>query len=187
MRQDRDDVFRNLFRQYYPLLYTYAKSLIGEDEAEDVVEDVFAELWNRQDRMELGDHIQSWLYRSVYNRSLNVLKHRNVTSNYIALTEELNRQRMAYIDLYSPQRYLENQNLHEMLDAAIAELPEKCGEVFKLSYLGNMKNSEIAEALGISVKTVEAHMYKALKHLRMRLQGARNLLAFFFLFFILTK
>ena len=176
MRQDRQQTFKSLFRQYYAVLLTYARSLVGDDEAEDVVEDVFLELWQHQDRMELGDRIQAWLYRAVYTRSLNVLKHRNVTSAYLAMTENINQHRMANLDLYSPQQYVENEALRELLDQAIGELPGKCREVFRLSYMFGMRNKEIAQALDISVKTVEAHMYKALKHLRERLKDARSAL-----------
>ncbi len=170
----QDQTFKDLFRQHYPMLLSYARSLVGDDDAEDVVEDVFLELWQHQDRMELGDRIQAWLYRAVYTRSLNVLKHRKVTTSYIAKVEEINRQRMLYLDLYSPQQYVENEALRERLDEAIGELSEKCREVFRLSYMFGMRNREIAEALGISVKTVEAHIYKALLHLRERLKDTRT-------------
>ena len=64
---------------------------------------------------------------------------------------------------------IENQELRQEIFGAINELPDKCKEVFKLSYLHDMKNKEIADTLGISFRTVEAHMYKALKFLRERL------------------
>ena len=64
---------------------------------------------------------------------------------------------------------IENQELRQEIFEAINELPDKCKEVFKLSYLHDMKNKEIADTLGISLRTVEAHMYKALKFLRERL------------------
>ncbi len=174
MQQDGQQTFKSLFRRYYAVLLSYARSLVGDDEAEDVVEDVFVELWQHQDQMVLGDRIQGWLYRAVYTRSLNVLKHRHVTSAYLAMTESLNERRMMNLDLYSPQQYVENEALRERLDGAIGELPEKCREVFRLSYMFDMRNKEIAEALDISVKTVEAHMYKALKHLRERLKDVRS-------------
>lgn len=171
----QDQTFEDLFGQYYPMLLAYAKGLVGDD-AEDIVEDVFVELWQHQDRMEVGQRIQAWLYRAVYTRSQNVLKHRHVTASYLSAVESINHQRMSHLDLNSPQEYVENEDLRVRLDEAIGELPEKCREVFRLSYMFGMRNREIAEALDISVKTVEAHMYKALKHLRERLRDARNVL-----------
>ena len=112
----------------------------------------------------------------MYTRSLNVLKHRHVTASYLSAVESINHKRMSHLDLYSPQEYVENVDLRVRLDEAIGELHEKCREVFRLSYMFGMRNREITEALDISVKTVEAHMYKALKHLRERLRDARNVL-----------
>lgn len=78
MNENFDVTYKALFRKYYPSLIFYATRLVGEEEAEDVVQDVFVELWRRKDSIEIGDQIQAFLYRAVYTRALNVLKHRNV-------------------------------------------------------------------------------------------------------------
>ena len=85
--------------------------------------------------------------------------------------EEINQRRAEF---YQPDnneviRRIEDRELRKEIYNAINELPDKCKEVFKLSYLHEMKNKEIADVLGISLRTVEAHMYKALKYLRSRL------------------
>ena len=152
-----DITYKALFRRYYPNLMFYATRLVGDEEAEDVVQDVFVELWKRRDSMVIGDQIQAFLYRAVYTRALNVLKHRSIEDGYCAAVEEN--------EIYQ----------------AINELPDKCKEVFKLSYLHEMKNKEIADVMGVSLRTVEAHMYKALKFLRNRLG---HLWFLFLLFFI---
>jgi len=86
--------------------------------------------------------------------------------------EEINQKRAEF---YQPDnneiiRRIEDRELRKEIYNAINELPDKCKEVFKLSYLHEMKNKEIADVLGISLRTVEAHMYKALKYLRSRLE-----------------
>ena len=73
-----DITYKALFRRYYPNLMFYATRLVGDEEAEDVVQDVFVELWKRRDSMVIGDQIQAFLYRAVYTRALNVLKHRSI-------------------------------------------------------------------------------------------------------------
>ena len=166
--------YKSVFQQYYPKLLVYAISIVGQDDAEDVVADVFTELWRHRGDTDMGDKIQAFLYRAVYTRSLNVLKHRHVTENYLSLVEAINVQRDNYYSSCQPQREMENHDLHKMLSDAIGELPDKCREVFRLSYIDGLKNSEIAEQLGISVKTVEAHMYKALKSLRERLEKLKS-------------
>ena len=144
MNENFDVTYKALFRRYYPSLIFYATRLVGEEEAEDVVQDVFVELWKRKDHIEIGDQIQAFLYRAVYTRALNVLKHRSVEDGY-----------------------------------CVATVSDKCKEVFKLSYLHDMKNKEIADILGVSLRTVEAHMYKALKYLRGRLDPLWTILFLF--------
>ena len=70
----------------------YATRLVGDEEAEDVVQDVFVELWKRRDSMVIGDQIQAFLYRAVYTRALNVLKHRSIENGYCAAVEEINQK-----------------------------------------------------------------------------------------------
>lgn len=171
MNENFDITYKALFRRYYPSLIFYATRLVGEEAAEDVVQDVFVELWKRKDHIEIGDQIQAFLYRAVYTRALNVLKHRNVEDGYCAAMEEINQRRAEF---YQPDnneviRRIEDKELRKEIHDAINELPDKCKEVFKLSYLHDMKNKEIADILGVSLRTVEAHMYKALKYLRGRL------------------
>ena len=63
MNENFDITYKALFRRYYPNLIFYATRLVGEEEAEDVVQDVFVELWKRKDTIEIGDQIQAFLYR----------------------------------------------------------------------------------------------------------------------------
>ena len=76
---------------------------------------------------------------------------------------------------------IEDAELRRKLSDAINELPDKCRMVFKLSYLHDMKNKEIADTMGVSLRTVEAHMYKALKLLRDKLGYLNLMLALFFI------
>ena len=148
-----------------------------------MVQDVFVELWRRKDSIEIGDQIQAFLYRAVYTRALNVLKHRNVEDGYCAAMEEINQKRAEF---YQPDnneviRRIEDRELRKEIYNAINELPDKCRMVFKLSYLHDMKNKEIADTMGVSLRTVEAHMYKALKLPRDKLGYLNLMLALFFI------
>lgn len=172
MGEDFEHAYRQLFRKHYAGLLFYAARLIGEDEAEDIVQDVFVELWKRKETIEVGEQIQAFLYRAVYTRALNVLKHRAVVDEYEAAAAEIHKKRMEF---YRPDnneviQRIEDMELRRKLNEAIRSLPDKCRTVFVLSYLHEMKNKDIAEALGISLRTVEAHMYKALRLLRERLE-----------------
>lgn len=188
LRQSRDEdcayaTYNELFRKYYPGLLFYATRFLSEDEAEDVVQETFFDLWKKKDTIEIGEQIQSFLYRSVYMKSINVLKHKKVETNYSVVVEELYKQKLEH---YQPDdnaiiKTMEAQELRKEIFAVLNELPEKCREVFKLSYIHGMKNKDIADVLDISLRTVEAHMYKALKFLRARLS---HLICMLFIFLL---
>lgn len=163
-------------------MFFYAKRIVGEEAADDVVQEVFLEVWNRIDSLDVSyPSIESYLYRATYSRSLNYLKrYRKVDTSVI---EEINDMRMSCYtsSLGNGERDMENADLKARINQAIGELPDKCREIFMLSYLNDMKNSEIAQMMNVSVRTVEAHIYKALKSLRMRL-GVVLLFLFYFFF-----
>lgn len=168
-----DKVFDQLFKMYYPGLLFYATQFLSEAEAEDVVQDVFMEFWKRKDTLEVGDKIKAYLYRLVYTHALNVLNHKKVAARYTDSEVELYNYKLKYYLIEENNEIihqLENQWLNKEIEDAIDKLPAKCKEVFKLSYLHDFKNKEIADVLGISLRTVEAHMYKALKTLRENLK-----------------
>lgn len=172
MNEELDATYKAVFRQCYPKLLFYAVRLVGDEEAEDIVQDVFVELWRRKESVVIGEQILAFLYRSVYTKAINLLKHQAIENNYSAAMMEIYGRKLQY---YQPDhaeviRKIEDQELRQEIYGVINELPDKCREVFKLSYLHEMKNKDIAETLGISLRTVEAHMYKALKFLRERLR-----------------
>jgi RNA polymerase sigma-70 factor (ECF subfamily) len=173
--------YRKLFRTYYANLLFYAKRIVGDDDAEDVVQDVFVELWHRKKTKITDEQIQAFLYKAVYTRALNVLKHREVRENYKTMQQELHLKRVAFYqpDNNEVMKKIENKELRNEIVAAINELPDKCKLIFKLSYLQEMKNKTIAEMMGCSQRTVEAHVYKALKILRNKLDNLYVLLAIF--------
>lgn len=171
MNEDLDATYKAVFRECYPKLLFYATRLVGSDEAEDVVQDVFVELWRRREAVVMGEQILAFLYRSVYTKALNLLKHQAIENNYSAAMVEIYERKLQF---YQPDnaeviKRIEDRELRKEIVGAINELPDKCREVFRLSYLHEMKNKDIAETMGISLRTVEAHMYKALKFLRERL------------------
>lgn len=171
MNEEFDSIYQAIFCKYYANLLFYATRIVGSEEAEDVVQDVFVELWKRRENVEMGGQIQAFLYRAVYTRALNILKHKGIEQNYCTVMEEIAQRRAAF---YHPDhneviKRIEDCELKNEIYNAINELPDKCKEVFKLSYLHDMKNKEISDAMGVSLRTVEAHIYKALKFLRLRL------------------
>lgn len=164
--------FDELYKLHYPALRTYAGMLLRDEEAEDVVQDVFLNVWLRKEGLDDSLSFKSYLFRSVYNTTLNIIKHRRYTDNYRSIYEK-GIEEMAY-DYYDPDScdVIRRLYLYEMqadIDSAINSLPPKCRDVFSLSYLQDMPSKEISEKLGISLRTVDNHIYAALKQLREKL------------------
>ena len=153
--------FEALFREYFTPLMAFArKILVDEDEAREVVHKVFINLWEKRQEIDLATSLKSYLFTSVHNRSLNVIRDRK------KFTSEEVPEMAGEWDVSSQ---IESMELEEKIRSVIESLPEKCREVFELNRFEGLKYSEIADRLNISVKTVENQMSKALKILREKL------------------
>ena len=116
-------------------------------------------------------HVKSFVYRSVYTHALNVIKHRQVVRKYSDAVIEMENRRLDSLDPNNSEvlQKLRNDELQQRIDLAINELPPKSRQVFVMSYLHGLKNKEIAEVMNVSVRTVDAHIYNALRQLRSKL------------------
>lgn len=180
---DITGLIRQLFEQHYIQLHNYGRRFVDSDEeADDVVADVFLELWRNRDHLDFSRNILSYLYRATSARALNVLRHKGVAPVRIDLLESINAVRMEHFALYEEITPIEQQEQHEQIEAAINSLPDKCREVFRLSYIHGLKNQDIANTMNVSVRTVEAHMYKALRILREKLRHLLILAVYFHFF-----
>lgn len=163
--------FEQLFDENFNRLMFHALRFVDDEaEAEDIVADVFVELWKKIGDIDLEMGITAYLYRAVANRALNVLRHKNVAAVRIEMLEAVNERRMEFLADDDTEREVVGTDIGEHIRHALDELPEKCREVFCLSYINGLKNQEIADAMGVSVRTVEAHIYKALRLLREKLK-----------------
>ncbi len=170
--------FNELYRQYYLSLRSYAELFLDEEESEDVVQDVFLNVWLRKEGLDDSQSLQGYLLRSVYNSSLNVLKKKGRSNDYRSVYEQ-EIEEIGY-KYYDPDandviRKLYNQDLRAEINAAINNLPARCREVFTLSYLHDIPSKEISLQLGISLSTVDNHIYSALKLLREKLKIHYNI------------
>jgi RNA polymerase sigma-70 factor (ECF subfamily) len=156
--------FDEVFLKHFKSLHAYAFTIIKDrDNAEELVQNVFFRLWTKRDQLKSDGFLKSFLYRSVYNESLNYLKHQKVRSKFNIHYADAVKNYAGDLNTEIMATELE-KNIH----AAINDLPEKCRNVFQLSRFDQMKYQEIADALNISIKTVENQMGKALKILRLK-------------------
>jgi len=175
------DEFRTVFRIQYPSVALYAAKLLHDDDVEDVVQDVFVELWRRREQITEETHVRAFLFRAVYTHAVNVLKHRSVINRYSKEYLCIEKKRLAYYNPASDTtaKHVENKELGRLIEEAIEELPDKRRQIFVMGYVHGISNKEIAEMMQISIRTVEVHIYKALKYLRVRLGYLTSLLLFF--------
>jgi RNA polymerase sigma-70 factor, ECF subfamily len=172
LRADRQDSFEEMFRTSYNPLCNYAYSFLrSRDEAEEAVQSVFIQFWEKRKDIQIETSLDSYLYRAVRNTCMNVLKHEKVKSQYASFAMQGNG------DATGVEAGIETVELEDRIAAAMMKLPEQCRLVFRLSRFEELKYAEIAEKLGISVKTVENQMGKALKIMREQLKDYLPLLA----------
>ena len=162
----RDEAaFEQVFKTHYKNLHAYAFTMLkDQDEAEEMVQQVFFKLWERSEHLSFSGSIAAYLYRAVHNESLNFIKHQKVKAGHQLHVAYSMKNKSEQAQSKMIRKELENK-----FREALNELPEQCRTVFQLSRFEDMKYREIADKLDISVKTVENHMGKALKLLRTKL------------------
>lgn len=154
--------FEQLFRKHYAGLCGYAGRYVWDpDQAEEIVQDLFYNLWNKKNNLNIDISIEAYLFRAVRNACLNYLKHQKVRQQHVDSVR--NSSDSGQI---SSDDSLETLELQEKIDEVVDSLPPERQKIFKLSRYEGKKYKEIAEELGLSIKTVEAQMGKALKSLR---------------------
>jgi len=167
---------KDLLQLYHNYLVVVGlRYLSDKQRVEDVIHDVFADLWNKQKEIQITCGVKSFLRGAVVNKCLAIIR----KESRITLVEEhdysLSDTRA------SADQILDRDNLQSAIDLIVQNLPEKCREVFRLSRVEGLSHKEISEQLGISKKTIENHMTKALKTLRSELKRKEFLISIFIL------
>lgn len=182
LKEGDKQVFEQVFREHYRVLVGYGMKMLKEQEgAEEIVQDIFCKLWESREKLEIKTSLKSYLFRAVHNRCLNQIKHIDIRENY----KENNQARINDEEQHFSERY-DKFELQQQIDNAINTLPTERQRIFRMSRFDGMKYQQIADELGISIKTVEAQMGKALKTLREELKDYLPMLfwmGYYWLFF----
>lgn len=158
--------FEMLFKTHYKELHAYAFSLVRDwDTAEEIVQALFLKVWEKNEWLHIRTSVRSYLYKSVYYDSLNFMRQQKVHLRYQNLTAHTLKN-----ETDDAAGKLKLSEVENQLQKALNKLPEKCRAIFHLSRFEEMKYREIASQLGISIKTVETQMVKALRILRVEMQ-----------------
>lgn len=158
---NRKDVsaYHTLFKDYYVSLVMYAMHYVGQEEAEDIVQDLVMLIWEKDTRFPSVASFRTFLYTAIKNRSINYLKHKKAESNYISHT--LHQGSLEEEEIYG----IMEEEVYRIFFNVIDSLPQRCQEIFKL-HLEGKKEEEIASLLEISISTVKSQKQKAFHRLK---------------------
>ena len=155
--------FKKIFRSYYKRLHGFAYTFVEcRQEAEDVVQSVFLNIWARRDDWNPAGELKSYLFKAVKNEALNVIRHQKVVDDaedeVIRTFRELKKTRR--------DEDYETRQLRRDIEKAIDRLPPRCRQIFLLNRKSGLTYAEIADFLDLSVGTVNTQMGRALRSLR---------------------
>ena len=167
LQQDEAKAIEIIFKKYHVMLCRTAFRFVkSQDAAKDVVQEVFMRFWTKRTSIRVNTSLKAYLRRSVVNTALNHLQRSKRNP-----TDDLENANYNPTDKYTAEDTLQAEQLATDIEKAITHLPRKCRMVFTLSRYEHLTYKEIAEALEISVNTVENHISKAMKILREKLKG----------------
>ena len=144
------DAFREIYRKYAPIMLSFAAKFTDRTTAEDLVQDVFIRIWTARETSPINESLQSYLFHAVRNRCINHLEHLKVREHYEAREiVELQIREAEYFQ--SPEQLLIRHEQLEQIRLEIEKLPEKCRQIFKMTYDEDKKAAEIAEDIYLYV------------------------------------
>lgn len=174
------EAFRFFFEKYYTDLCNMVNIYLHDPMvSEEIVQDVFIYLWERKEEMNIESSVKSYLLRASKNKSLNHIRNEK---NKLAIHNRLANFSGSAVEM--PDSVMDSNQLRKVIGAAIDSLPDRCREVYILGKERNLSYKEISAELGISVKTVEVQMGRALRKLREQLKPYYKDIFISFLVFI---
>lgn len=156
-----------LFKTYYKRLFRVAYKVVNDETlADDVVQEVFIHVWNKREELNISTTIEGYLVKATVNRALNLLS-KNKKMPKIDIQDDIT----LYIEKsHLSENHFDQEVFQKLVNTSLDSLPPKCKTIFVLSRFEGMKNKEIAEHLGLSIKTVENQMTIALNKLNTELK-----------------
>ncbi|AXY75506.1 RNA polymerase sigma-70 factor [Paraflavitalea soli] len=166
LAQGDEVAFTEIYHQYWKLLFSVAANKLDNlTDAEEVVQEVFADLWKRRAEINIQQSLKSYLAAAVKFQVYSLLH-----KKYRQRLHEQDMQAPASISVHVEEQY-DLKELQQQLNQTVAQLPERCKLIYELSREKGLSHKEIAQTLDIAEKTVENQLTKALKHLRTSLKS----------------
>lgn len=182
LNRKQEAAFEVLFSLYYPRLVYFAKEYVPYEDAKNLVQDAFVSFWEKNPTLNNEPQLQSYLYTVVKNNCLMRLRHEKMEKRYseqaeIKLQNDLHLLALEQLDTAEGTF----REIEAIIGNTLSQLPGRCREVFILSRMEGRKNHEIAQALDITDKAVEAHITRAIKSFRVALRDFLPLVSFWFI------
>ena len=168
-----EETYIFLFREYYVSLCAYSRRYVGRrDIAEEIVSDTFMKIWENRERLEINTSIKAYLFNAVCNNSLYYLRKLKSTNNILEYFKDTISDNIGFESVSEDieEQSLIMENMGQKIEEAVSRLPEQQQKVFRLRRFEGKKTKEVAEMMGLSVKTIEMHLSKATFHLREKLK-----------------
>jgi RNA polymerase sigma-70 factor (family 1) len=166
LKNDDQSAFTIIFTKYYQDLVQFSYSITrNPDTSEEIVEEVFLKLWENRNSLIIHNSLKSFLLKTVQNRSIDSLRHENITNKYASMVLE-----HSFLSENDTENYILHSELEANFNHAMAKIPDVYSEAFRMSRVEALSYQEIAQKLGISVRTVEVRISKALGLLREELK-----------------
>lgn len=174
--------FENFYITWYSRVKYFARDyVLSEEEAENIAQDVFLEFYQKRDSLDFHINVIAYLFTSVKNKCIDYLRRKLLEQEAAAkIQEEFDlsfRMKFDSLEAFNLEG-LSEDNIKNIIEKALESLPERCREIFVMSKIEGKKQKEIAEELGVSVKTIECQMTIAYKKLREELKNYLPLLLF---------
>ena len=168
IKADNMLAFDVLYKKYSKRLYKFSFSILkSHEEAENITQDVFVNLWVNRNKVEKGSSVKYYIYTISYNSAISIIRKKANESKFIEYVKTLQDLVQEPVDLQ-----VEFNELNDQLNEIVNALPERQRDVYKLHKIEGLKYSKIAEKLNISVNTVENHMSRALKTIQRKLRSS---------------
>lgn len=184
---DRADIkFEDIYLSYFSKMKHFAQEyVVLEEDAENIVQDVFTELWEKREMLNMPINLIAYLFTTIKNKCLNHLRHKTVVHETANLLQEeyfiTLRMNLNSLEAFD-QNLFSEQDIEQIITKALNTLSPKCKEIFIMSKIEGKKQKQIAAELNISINTVETQIGIAYKKLRVELKNYLPLFIFLLYF-----
>lgn len=166
--------FAEIYERFWSILFLHARNVLRDnEEARDIVQELFTTLWHKSGNLELSTALSSYLYKAVRNKVFDHLKHKKVMNDYLKSLNEFIEESQ-----FIPDELIREKELSALIENEIRALPPKMREVFELSRKQHLSYKQIAQKLNISEHTVKSQVSNALRALKTKVGLSTLFLAY---------